>query len=49
MAARLKMYLVKSLQKLVDEPLDQLVQKRYEKFRRIGVYLEGNPTDGATV
>ena len=40
MAARLKMYLLKSLQKLVQEPTDQLLDKRYEKYRRLGVFLE---------
>jgi acetyl-CoA carboxylase carboxyl transferase subunit alpha len=40
MAGRLKMYLLKTLQKLVQEPTDQLLDKRYEKYRRLGVYLE---------
>ncbi|MCE9545281.1 MAG: acetyl-CoA carboxylase carboxyltransferase subunit alpha [Planctomycetia bacterium] len=41
MAGRLKMYLTRTLQKLVRVPLDQLVNERYEKFRKIGVFLEG--------
>jgi acetyl-CoA carboxylase carboxyl transferase subunit alpha len=40
MAGRLKMYLVKALQKLVKEPVDELLVSRYEKFRRMGVFLE---------
>ncbi|MDH3716824.1 MAG: acetyl-CoA carboxylase carboxyltransferase subunit alpha [Planctomycetota bacterium] len=40
MAARLKMYLLRTLQKLVQEPTDQLLDKRYEKYRQLGVYLE---------
>jgi acetyl-CoA carboxylase carboxyl transferase subunit alpha len=40
MAARLKMYLVKNLQKLTKEPLDELVKARYDKYRRMGVFLE---------
>ncbi len=40
MAARLKMYLLKSLRELVDMPTDQLLATRYEKFRRMGQFLE---------
>jgi len=40
MAARLKMYLIKSLRELVGRPTDQLLEDRYAKFRRMGVYLE---------
>lgn len=40
MAARLKMYLLKSLRELTARPLDALLDARYEKFRRMGVYLE---------
>jgi acetyl-CoA carboxylase carboxyl transferase subunit alpha len=42
MAARLKMYLVKTLRELVDQPIDQLLNARYEKFRRMGRFLEGD-------
>tara|TARA_Y100001933_G_scaffold265033_2_gene334466 strand:- start:4174 stop:5181 length:1008 start_codon:yes stop_codon:yes gene_type:complete len=41
MAARLKLYLIKVLEQLSEQPLDELVAARYEKFRRLGVYLEG--------
>ncbi|MEK6269580.1 MAG: acetyl-CoA carboxylase carboxyltransferase subunit alpha [Planctomycetales bacterium] len=41
MAARLKLYLIKVLDQLTEQPLDELVAARYEKFRRLGVYLEG--------
>ena len=41
MAARLKLYLIKVLEQLSEQPLDELVTARYEKFRRLGVYLEG--------
>ena len=41
MAARLKLYLIKVLEQLTEQPLDELVAARYEKFRRLGVYLEG--------
>src|SRR2546421_1499251 len=40
MATRLKMYLLKSLRELVDLPTDKLLAARYEKFRRMGRFLE---------
>jgi acetyl-CoA carboxylase carboxyl transferase subunit alpha len=40
MAARLKMYLVKTLRELTEMPKEQLLAARYEKFRRIGMFLE---------
>jgi len=40
MANRLKMYLRRTLRELVRQPVDQLVETRYQKFRRMGVYLE---------
>ena len=41
MAARLKLYLIKTLEQLSAQPLETLVSARYEKFRQLGVYLEG--------
>ncbi|HEY1600415.1 MAG TPA: acetyl-CoA carboxylase carboxyl transferase subunit alpha, partial [Pirellulales bacterium] len=41
MAGRLKMYLVRTLRELLQKPTDQLIEDRYEKYRRIGIYLEG--------
>jgi acetyl-CoA carboxylase carboxyl transferase subunit alpha len=41
MAARMKMYLVKCLKELVGQKPDVLVDKRYNKFRQMGVFLEG--------
>ena len=40
MAMRLKTYLVRTLRELVNRPRDQLVAERYEKFRRMGRFLE---------
>ncbi len=40
MAARLKMYLLKSLRELKQRSPEELLQKRYEKFRRMGVFIE---------
>jgi acetyl-CoA carboxylase carboxyl transferase subunit alpha len=45
MATRLKMYLLKSLRELVDLPADKLLEARYEKFRRMGRFLEGEAAD----
>ncbi|MEM6329141.1 MAG: acetyl-CoA carboxylase carboxyltransferase subunit alpha [Planctomycetota bacterium] len=42
MASRLKMYLAKNLRELCDKPTDTLLAERYEKFRRIGQFLEGD-------
>jgi acetyl-CoA carboxylase carboxyl transferase subunit alpha len=40
MAAALKLFLVKSIRELGRVPSAQLVNERYEKFRRMGVFLE---------
>ena len=40
-AAQLKLFLAKTLQELSNTPTDELVQKRYEKFRHMGVFFEG--------
>jgi acetyl-CoA carboxylase carboxyl transferase subunit alpha len=42
MANRLKIYLRATLRELSDADTDELVQARYQKFRRIGIFLEGN-------
>jgi acetyl-CoA carboxylase carboxyl transferase subunit alpha len=39
-ASRVKMYLLRALRELVKLPADALLQQRYEKFRRMGVFLE---------
>ncbi len=41
MANRLKTYLSRTLNELESIPTDQLLDSRYEKFRKMGVYLEG--------
>jgi hypothetical protein len=40
-ANRLKIYLRNTLRELVEIPTAQLVEMRYRKFRRMGVFLEG--------
>ncbi|WZO98162.1 acetyl-CoA carboxylase carboxyltransferase subunit alpha [Isosphaeraceae bacterium EP7] len=39
-AASLKSYLIRSIRELKDLPRDQLLDQRYAKFRRIGVFVE---------
>jgi acetyl-CoA carboxylase carboxyl transferase subunit alpha len=46
-ANTLKMYLVRRLRELTHQPLDQVVAARYEKFRRLGVFLERPPAEPA--
>ncbi|MFM9058715.1 MAG: acetyl-CoA carboxylase carboxyltransferase subunit alpha, partial [Planctomycetaceae bacterium] len=40
MAVRLKTFLVRSLRELVAQPRESLLAARYEKFRRMGVFLD---------
>lgn len=40
MGARLKMYLLRALRELGGLPVEQLIEARYEKFRRMGQFLE---------
>ena len=40
-ASRLKTYLRNTLKELSTIPMPELVQNRYEKFRRMGIFLEG--------
>jgi acetyl-CoA carboxylase carboxyl transferase subunit alpha len=41
MASRLKLYLRNTLRELVAQPIPELLEARYQKFRRMGVFLEG--------
>ena len=40
MAGNLKKYLRNSLRELAKKPIEELLEKRYEKFRKIGVFIE---------
>ncbi|MBV8075440.1 MAG: acetyl-CoA carboxylase carboxyltransferase subunit alpha [Planctomycetaceae bacterium] len=40
-AAVLKSYLIRALGEIAAQPRGELLQRRYEKFRRIGVFVEG--------
>ncbi|MBX6314235.1 MAG: acetyl-CoA carboxylase carboxyltransferase subunit alpha [Isosphaeraceae bacterium] len=41
-AANLKSYLIRALREIAEQPRGELLQRRYEKFRRIGVFFEGD-------
>ncbi len=40
MATRMKTYLSRQLSELEEIPVDQMLEQRYEKFRKLGVFLE---------
>jgi acetyl-CoA carboxylase carboxyl transferase subunit alpha len=42
MASRLKRFLAQTLTELEQVPIDKLVDQRYDKFRRMGQFLETN-------
>jgi len=48
MATNLKMFLLKSLRELVDQPIEELLDKRYDKFRQMGEFLETSTEQGST-
>jgi acetyl-CoA carboxylase carboxyl transferase subunit alpha len=48
MAGRLKMYLIKTLRELQKLPADELLQRRYDRFRSMGPFLEDAATVAAT-
>jgi acetyl-CoA carboxylase carboxyl transferase subunit alpha len=40
MAARMKSYLLRTLSQLKAQPVDELIESRYKKFRQMGVFIE---------
>lgn len=46
MAAALKSYLKKNLKVLTAQPVDELLSARYDKFRKIGVFMENGAANG---
>ena len=46
MASRLKLFLRGTIRELIGKPIEQLLADRYDKFRRIGVFLEGGRLNG---
>ncbi len=45
-ASILKSFLIRSLREIAERPRATLLDRRYDKFRKIGVYLEGAPING---
>jgi len=48
-AANLKSYLIRSLRELAEMPRAELLQRRYDKFRRIGVFNECDPAQNGQI
>jgi acetyl-CoA carboxylase carboxyl transferase subunit alpha len=46
-AANLKSYLLRALREIDEQPRDELLRRRYEKFRRIGVFVEDDAAPAA--
>jgi acetyl-CoA carboxylase carboxyl transferase subunit alpha len=42
-ASNLKSFLIRALRELSDQPGQQRLERRYEKFRRMGAFVEGGP------
>ena len=40
-ASSIKSFLIRSLRELAEPPRPELLQRRYDRFRRIGTYIEG--------
>lgn len=50
-AASLKSFLIRSLREIAEQPRSELLDRRYEKYRKIGVFVEGmadGPSDRTT-
>jgi acetyl-CoA carboxylase carboxyl transferase subunit alpha len=46
-ASNIKSFLIRSLRELIDMPSAQRLDRRYEKFRKMGVFVEGSlPSNG---
>jgi acetyl-CoA carboxylase carboxyl transferase subunit alpha len=43
-AGNLKSYLIHAIRQLKEIPLDELLQRRYDKYRKMGVFLETPPS-----
>ncbi len=41
-ASAVKSYLIRSLRELAELPREELLQRRYDKFRKIGIFEEGS-------
>jgi acetyl-CoA carboxylase carboxyl transferase subunit alpha len=43
MSTSLKQFLLRNIRRLLAVPKDELLQRRYDKYRKIGVFLEKAP------
>lgn len=48
-ASRMSMYLRNTLRELVELPIDELVEARYQRFRRMGVFFEHGELQGTAL
>ncbi len=46
-ASRLKLHLRNNLRQLVGMPIDELLEARYQRFRRMGVFLENGQSEAS--
>ena len=49
MSARMKLYLLKTLKSFADYSEDELVEQRYNRFRKIGVFTEQHADSNSTL
>jgi len=47
-AAKLGAALRRNLQRISEIPIDELLKKRYQKFRRLGTFAESKPATGSS-
>jgi len=46
-AATVKSYLIRTLREIADAPRSELLGRRYDKYRKIGVFIEGTGTEAS--
>jgi acetyl-CoA carboxylase carboxyl transferase subunit alpha len=46
-AAAVKSYLIRSLREIAEAPRSELLDRRYDKYRKIGVFLEGTGSEAS--
>jgi len=44
-ASHLKLHIRNQLRELIGRPIEELLEQRYQKFRRMGAFLEASPRD----
>jgi acetyl-CoA carboxylase carboxyl transferase subunit alpha len=46
-ASAVKSYLIRSLREIAEAPRSELLSRRYDKYRKIGVFLEGTGSEAS--